>query len=168
MLNALHRASECIRVVKIKGLAQSYFWCKNIDLQYDVCYTGHLTTSKRPPMKCCKSCPGLNVIRDHLKIIFEDNQITNVQFEKWFGTYRFTISTQLLPFDDFIDSLCHASNKLKQDKIIVQCNFAEHYNLVVQEVAQIFHWNHRQATLLTSVFYYKNKSEIEHSSILMI
>ena len=58
--------------------------------------TCHLMTAKSPPNECCKSCPGLSAIRDYLKNIFDNNQVTDVQFEKWVGTDRFTISTQIL------------------------------------------------------------------------
>lgn len=149
----------------------------------------HLMTAKTLPNECCESCPGLSAIRDHLKIEFDKNEVTDVQFEKWLGTDRFTISTQILSSDDFVDSLCDALDTLKphayiaetqalyfknlkdniiEGEILVQCDFAENYNFVVQDAAQSFHWNNDQATLLTSVFYYRDGTEIKHGSIVMI
>lgn len=151
-------------------------------------------TAKTPPNESCKSCPGLSAIRDHLKTMFDINQVTDVQFEKWLfqlGTDRFTISTQILSADDFVHSLCDALNTLKphayiaeaqaiyfknlkksisEGEIIVQCDFAENYSFVVQDAAPSFHWNNEQATLLTSVFYYTRRDgiEIKHGSIVMI
>lgn len=46
-----------------------------------------------------------------LKAVFDDNTLAQVQFEKWIGTDRFTI--QLLPPDDFVDSLCDALDTFK-------------------------------------------------------
>ncbi|CAH0551067.1 unnamed protein product [Brassicogethes aeneus] len=146
--------------------------------------TCHLMTTKTPSNECCKSCPGLSAIRENL-----NNQVTDVQFEKWVGTDRFTISTQLLSSDDFVDSLCDALDTLKphayiaeeqalyfktlketivEGEILVQCNFAENYSFVVQDAVQSFHWNNEQATLLTSVFYYRDGNEIKHGIIVMI
>lgn len=144
---------------------------------------------KSTPNERCDFCPGLEVIRENLKCIFDDNQVTSVQFETWVGTDRFTIATQVLPSDDFVDSLCKAldilrphayiaeqqasyfktlKESIKEEEIIVQCDFAENYSFVVQDAAQSFHWNNNQATLLTSVFYYKDGSDIKHGSIVMI
>lgn len=151
--------------------------------------TCHLMAAKTQPNECCKSCPGLSGIRDHLKFIFDDNQVTEVRFEKWLGTERFTISTHILSSDDFVDSLCDALDTLKphayiaeeqalyfktlkenidEGEIVVQCDFAENYSFVVQDAAQSFHWNNDQATLLTSVFYYREENEVKHGSIVMI
>lgn len=149
----------------------------------------HLMTTKSPPNECCQSCPGLNALREHLNVVLDNNQVTEVRFEKWLGTDRFTISTQILSSDDFVDNLCDALETLKphayiaeeqafyfkrlketidKGEIIVQCDFAENYSFVVQDSAQSFHWNNDQATLLTSVFYYRDGTEIKHGSIVMI
>lgn len=138
------------------------------------CYLMSTKTAKSSN-ESCSSCPGLNGIRDHLKMIFDENQVTNIQFEKWEGTDRFTIVTQVLSADDFVDCLCKALDILKphayiaeqqalyfrtlketisEGDILVQCDFAENYNFVVQDTVQSFHWNNDQATLLTSVYVY--------------
>ncbi|KAF2879040.1 hypothetical protein ILUMI_27134 [Ignelater luminosus] len=149
----------------------------------------HLMTQKSPSNERCSNCPGLTEIREHLKTIFDENQITSVQFSTWIGTDRFTVSTQVLPSDDFVDSLCTALDILKphayiadqqakyfnslkdnivKGDVIVQCDFAENYSFVVQDAAQSFHWNNDQATLLTSVYYYRQGQDIKHGSIVMI
>lgn len=151
--------------------------------------TCHLMTTKTPPNERCNSCPGLSAIREHLKIQFDNNQVTEVQFEKWDGTDRYTISTRLLSSDSFVDELCDALDLLKphayiaeqqavyfktlketidEGQILVQCDFAENYSFIVQDAAQSFHWNNAQATLLTSVFYYRDGNEVKHGSIVMI
>lgn len=151
----------------------------------------HLMTTKtvKSPNESCSSCPGLSGIRDHLKTVFDDNDVTNIQFKKWEGTDRFTIATHVSSADDFVDCLCIALDLLKphayiaeqqalyfkslketisEGEILVQCDFAENYSFVIQDAAQSFHWNNDQATLLTSVFYYKEGNEIKHGSIVMI
>ncbi|KAF2901339.1 hypothetical protein ILUMI_04845 [Ignelater luminosus] len=128
----------------------------------------HLMTQKAPSNERCSNCPGLTEIREHLKTIFDENQITSVQFSTWIGTDRFTVSTQVLPSDDFVDSLCTALDILKphayiadqqakyfkslkdnivEGDVIVQCDFAENYSFVVQDAAQfnfinLFYFNH--------------------------
>lgn len=112
-----------------------------------------------------------------------------MQYEKWISTDRFTISTQLLSFDNFVDVLCDTLDLLKphayiaeeqalyfktlkepidESQILVQCDFAENYNFVVEDAAQSFHWNNEQATLLTSFLYYRDGSKVKHGSIVMI
>ena len=151
--------------------------------------TCHLMTTKASPNESCKCCPGVSAIRNHLSTIFDNNQVTEIRFEKWVGTDRFTISTHLLSSDDFVESLCDAlealkphafvadeqalylktrKDTIKEGEILVQCDFAENYNFVVQDAAQSFHWNNDQATILTSVFYYREGIEIKHGSLVMI
>lgn len=149
----------------------------------------HLTTSKSTTNERCASCPGPNQIREHLKTVFDDNQITSVQFEQWIGTDRYTITTQILPSDDFVDNLCQSLDVLKphayiaeqqssyfktlkdtlaEGEILVQCDFAENYSFVIQDAVQSYHWNNEQATILTSVYYYREGNQTKHESIVMI
>lgn len=67
----------------------------------------HLMSTKtaKSANESCSSCPSFSGIRDHLKMVFDENQVTNIQFEKWEGTDRFTIATQVLSTDDFVDCL---------------------------------------------------------------
>lgn len=149
----------------------------------------HLMTQKSPKNERCSKCPGVDKIREHLKKTFDDHQITSVQFNTWIGTDHFSIATQVLPSDEFVDSLCSALERLKphayiadqqaqyfkslketieEGQIITQCDFAENYSFIVQDAAQSFHWNNDQATLLTSVYYYKKDQNLMHGSIVMI
>ncbi|KAF2900919.1 hypothetical protein ILUMI_05268 [Ignelater luminosus] len=75
-----------------------------------ICY---LMTQKLPSNERCSNCAGLTEIREHLKTIFDENQIKSVQFSTWIGTDRFTVTTQVLPSDDFVDSLCTLLDILK-------------------------------------------------------
>lgn len=48
--------------------------------------------AKTPPNESCGSCPDLSALYKHLIIIFNNNKIMEVKFEKWLSTDRFTIS----------------------------------------------------------------------------
>lgn len=46
----------------------------------------------------------------HLKIIFDEKEITSVQFNTWIGTDRFKVTTPVRPFlDEMKDSCLHRS-----------------------------------------------------------
>lgn len=63
---------------------------------------------KSPSHERCSKYPGLSEILEHLTTICDENKITNVQFNTWIGTDGFTVTTQVLPSVDFVDSLCAA------------------------------------------------------------
>lgn len=69
---------------------------------HDLIQKCHLLIAKRPPNEHCGSGPGSSSLREHLKTIFDHNQVTEVKFEKWLDTDLFTISIQILSFD-FVD-----------------------------------------------------------------
>ena len=57
---------------------------------------------------------------------------------------------------------------LVESNILVQCDFAENFSFIVQDATQSFHWNNDQATLLTSVYYFKDGQDLKHGSIVII
>lgn len=59
-------------------------------------------------------------------------------------------------------------DKITEGDVIVQYDFAADYSFVVQDTAQSFHCNNDQATLLTSVYYYRQEQNIKHGSIVML
>lgn len=71
------------------------------------------TKTIKSPNDSCSSCPGLSEMRDHLKMIFNENQVTYIQYEKCKGPDRFTIITQVLRADDFVDCPCNYVNILE-------------------------------------------------------
>lgn len=132
----------------------------------------HLMTSKSSTNERWNFCLGLYAIRDHLKMVINENEFTRVQFGQWLETDLFSVVTWVIPADDFADSFCNAYRILKPyactpeqqalyskgtvaiGEILVQCDFAENFGFEVQDSAKSFHWNSEQATLLISVFYY--------------
>lgn len=121
--------------------------------------------------------------------VFDENYISEVQFQVWQQTDRSMLKTEVANGDDFIQELCdrmvnlkshdyyakqqsafmkQAKNELSEGEFIVQCDFAENYAFVVQNAAQAFHWNNDQTTIFTVVIYYKEKDEIKHKSIAIL
>lgn len=115
--------------------------------------TCHFMTPKSLPNERCSNCPGLTEIRELLKTIFVENQITAVHINIQIGTDCFTVASQVLPSDDFVDSLCTVPDILKphayivdrqgkyfkslkdnivEGDLIVQCNSDENHSLVEQ------------------------------------
>ena len=64
--------------------------------------------------------------------------------------------------------LTEKKNDLKAGEFCVIGDFSENYSFLVQEAAQIFHWNNTQATIHPWVFYYSKNSFIKHSSFTII
>jgi hypothetical protein len=48
---------------------------------------------------------------------------------------------------------------------VVLCDFTENYSIVLQDKAQGFHWNNAQATIHTSVIYFKKSDALNTESI---
>ncbi len=58
--------------------------------------------------------------------------------------------------------------RLKDGEILVICDFAENYSVVMQDAAQSFHWNNIQVTLHPFVAYYRDGGELKHTSLVLI
>lgn len=136
----------------------------------------------------CKKCKGIQVLKNELREIFNENDIDEIQYQQWRNTDRSTMVTEIISTDEFIDSLCDKILKLKThhfvskqqsayvnwkknnllDEVLVQCDFSENYAFIVQEAAQSFHYNNNQASIHTVVYYYKMNGEIRHYSLAII
>ena len=57
---------------------------------------------------------------------------------------------------------------LQPGQLIIICDFAENYSFVLQDRAQVFHWNNSQATVHTFVIYYKNDPELTYLNLVVI
>lgn len=57
---------------------------------------------------------------------------------------------------------------LKNNELLIICDFSENYSFIVQNAIQSFHWVNKQCTIHPFVIYYKHGNEIDHLSIVMI
>ena len=64
--------------------------------------------------------------------------------------------------------LTERKENLQIGECLVLCDFSENYAFVIQDAIQGVHWNNDQATIHPFVVYYKNKNEINHTSIIAI
>lgn len=74
---------------------------------------------------------------------------------------------------DFIckDQASFLRNKkvsLKQDEVLVICDFSENYSFIIQNAAQGYHWNNSQATIHPFEIYYKKEGKLENKSFIVI
>ena len=47
-------------------------------------------------------------------------------------------------------------------------DFSENYSFMLQDAAQVFHWNNSQATIHPFVVYYKESGKLQHISYVVI
>ena len=78
---------------------------------------------------------------------------------------------KLIPHDFIARSqnkfFTNLKNQLRPGEF-VEVDFAENYTFVMQNVAQVFHWNNDQATLFPIVFYYQKNDSLIHCSLIVI
>ncbi|GAB1865911.1 hypothetical protein CAJAP_06990 [Camponotus japonicus] len=137
----------------------------------------------------CSNCPGTLAIAQNLLKCLEKKNIENVQFSSWTNTDRSTLQTLILPIDDFVQDLSNKLHILKPHsyiakqqtqyfdekrrmlspgEVIVGIDFAENFKYVVQDAAQAVHFNNDQCSICTVVYYYKEKSELLHKSLVFL
>jgi hypothetical protein len=137
----------------------------------------------------CAACPGIDVLRDNLVALLDENLIDNVTFKQWVSVDRSTLETYSTSADDFVDKLCEklellrphyfiASQQadfykdcklhLSPGEMLVTVDFSENYSFVLQDAAQGYHWNNSQATIHPFVGYYTDSGEIQHLSYVII
>lgn len=147
----------------------------------------------RNPKPACylgdwRSCFEIEKFCDYMIEVLEEKRIFQVIYSIWQSTDRCTLKKECFSTEDFIDELCTGlktllphnfivknqleyifklRNNLREDEALLQCNFSENYAYVVQNVAQVFHYNNDQCTVHPSIFYYRSGIEIEHSLVLL-
>lgn len=57
---------------------------------------------------------------------------------------------------------------LKSTEVIVLCDFAENYAFIMQNAAQGFHWNNKQATIHLFVIYQNLEGKLHHHTFVII
>lgn len=124
----------------------------------------------------CLKCPKPEVLEKLLVEVLNRNKIETVSYKQWIAKSRTTLEDQELKttefckaFSTYAKQLLHhsfiakeqgnflkeAKNNLKNDEILVLCDFSENYAFVMQDAAPGFHWNNNQATVFPVVMYYK-------------
>lgn len=128
-------------------------------------------------MERCAECPSKDSLSELLiasSPILEEAEY--IEYKKWVSVEKSSLVTVRADTSDFLNELidliedltkhhftAHAQSQYLKDlkaslqpgKIIVLMDFAENYSFVVQDAAQAFHWDNRQATLHPMVVYYK-------------
>ena len=137
----------------------------------------------------CQKCLKMEEFSDLVLRLLEKNNREQVIFSTWQSTDRCRLVQQCLSAEDFVEELCNRfksliphhfiataqseffSNKkenLRDDEVLVYCDFAENFAYVIQDAAQAFHYNNDQCTVFPVVIYYRSENEIKHYSIILL
>ena len=158
---------------------------------YHHCLTQILCNPPSPScyLGSCDACPGIDVLRDILVALLDENLIDNVMFKQWVSVDRSTLETYSMSTDEFVDMFCEKLELLRPHyfianqqakfykdcklhlspgEMLVTVDFSENYSFVLQDAAQGYHWNNSQATLHPFVGYYIGSGEIQHLSYVII
>lgn len=147
---------------------------------------------KEPSVDCflkrCDKCPGISKLQNYLEEILLENEATSVTLKQWVNDPQCTLETIKKNIPDFIEYFCNQIEKLlihdfickeqskylknmketlQEGEFLWLLDFAENYAFVVQEAAQGFHWNNNQATIFTSVVYYRRGENLEHKNFIV-
>ncbi|XP_043278835.1 uncharacterized protein [Venturia canescens] len=137
----------------------------------------------------CDKCPGVQILKNLLLDILDENGIDEVTYKYWISKPRTSMETFVKSSTDFVDNFCEnllallphhyiakkqasylrsLKESLKQNEYIVICDFSENYAFVIQNAASGFHWNNDQATIYPVVIYYKEDNVLIHKSLVII
>lgn len=142
-------------------------------------------------MGFCKKCPGREGLIKHLTELDELEELEEISYKQWISTDRTTLTTITKPKAEYIEELSSQITKLTRhsftakaqanymktlkeslkplEEILVQGDFAENYNFVVQDEIQSFHWENKQATLHPFVAYRMTADGIiEHRNVCIL
>jgi hypothetical protein len=137
----------------------------------------------------CDECPGIETFQQELRSVFDEEMVDTVVYREWVSVDRTTLRTECKGVNEFVDIFCarlHAllrhsfiatsqakyqkqlKNNLIEGEVLVICDFSENYSFVMQDAAQGYHWNNAQATVHPFVAYFKENSELKHTSFVVI
>ena len=121
--------------------------------------------------------------------LFQANLIEEIIYRKWNTTDRaentlikasppnfvhnFIINLKKFKSHNFVakvqsNYLRHLKTHIKQEELIVQCNYSENYSFVIQDAIQSYHWSYSQATIHPFVIYYRTADDTVGSISLII
>ena len=111
-------------------------------------------------------------------------------YQQWDSTDRAQMTTLISPLTDFIDILLTAidgltkhsftakqqnayykqrKENLERNTILIQCDFAENFQFVIQDEIQSYHWSKKYCTLHPVVIYYRDENGVlQHKSFCFI
>lgn len=176
-------AVDIVNLTKMSELPiQNYKDCLNAivcNLPKPACY-----------LNKCESCPGTEKFSIFLSKLLTEKDVTEILFSIWQSTDRATLRKEHLVVDDFIEELCtklinlkthhfvateqsaflkNLRSNLKAGEVLVQLDFSENYAFLVQDAAQVFHYNNDQCTVHPIVYYYSTEDKvIQHQSIILL
>lgn len=128
-------------------------------------------------LRRCNACPPKDLLETLVSACcshLQDQQ--EVEYKKWVATDKSTLLTVRTEPDEFVEDLVnviydltshHFTSKtqaqylkavkasLPPDEVLIIMDFAENYSFIVQDAAQMYHWNNSQATLHPMVVYHK-------------
>ena len=155
------------------------------DLTYKTLMKKCVCNENIDSLKCmlqtCEKCPGKSGVKNYLNSLEILNDKTNIVYKQWVGTDRSEILELNEDVETFIDKLSstifsltrhhvisrqqldyykYLKDNLPDNEVIVVGDFAENYNITVQNEIQGFHWTNIQLTLHPFVVYY-NKTECD-------
>ena len=111
-------------------------------------------------------------------------------YQQWDSTDRTQMTTLISPLTDFIETLLTAidgltthsytakqqnayykqrKENLETNTILIQCDFAENFQFVIQDEVQSYHWSKKYCTLHPVVIYYRDENGmLTHKSFCFI
>lgn len=128
----------------------------------------------------CEKCPADIMLVETLTNLFQANLIEEIIYRKWKTTDRaeitlikasppnfihnFIINLKKYKSHNFVakaqsNYLRHLKTHIKQEELIVQCDYAENYSFVIQDAIQGYHWSYSQATIHPFVIYYRTSDD---------
>lgn len=150
-----------------------------------------LIMCSNPGPKChlneCNKCPSIGDFSSRLLRILDDAAVTDVEYSSWISIDRCTLQTIKVQAIDFVDELCsklvvlkphsfiakqqslflsEKKQNLAQDEVIVMFDFSQNYTYTAQEASQAFHFNNDQCTVFPVIYYYREESQLKHTSCI--
>ena len=164
---------------------------ENVKLMLDAINLKHLTKDSDSPLKNYKDCINKIVcsqpsdkcfLGDCLDCVASFSNLQEIKYESWKQTDRCSIISETIKVSSFLEILKDKLIKLKthdffakqramfirnlkenleDGEIVISFDFAENYAFVVQNSAQSFHWNNNQATIFTTIVYYRENDDLK-------
>ena len=132
----------------------------------------------------CEKCPGTNEVLRLLQESWDDFD-SEIIFKQWVSVDRCELTTQILPFQEYLDKLTENLNNLKrhhfvakkqanflnikkenllEGECIVMGDFSQNFSFVIQDEVQSYHWSKTYATVHPFLIYFKKEGKLQSQS----